>query len=81
LVEPLEVGQSQFAGLQMILLAQLVFKLPDHAFIAPVRIPREGERDSGVIANGVPGRRQTRFRDEREWFSRTPGMAFAMIPE
>jgi hypothetical protein len=35
LTEPLDLRQIQHAGLQLIVLAQLIFKLSDHAFVAP----------------------------------------------
>jgi hypothetical protein len=35
LIEPLDLRQIQFAGLQLIVLAQFVFELPDHVMVAP----------------------------------------------
>ena len=35
LIEPFDVWQSQFAGLQLVVLTQFIFELPDHALVAP----------------------------------------------
>jgi len=49
----------------------------------------QGERDSGMIPNAIPGCTRTglrddgerRLRDEAEQFQADPGTAFGLIPE